>query len=270
MPKYNRNSSRENFYLDKLIHYFTYYCCISPFVVSSHYIFYPNQAPYPGFLLPKVLQESWIVYIVFGLIAVHVVLLTWGSVLFVMSYMFIYTFSMGPILVKDFRAAMRSYRTLEDLRRPKNLTINYRKIEILHKTLIDTIGPIFFPIQASIGKFVLICNYLLIQEWSCIDTVTLGMLICLTSMFQLSWISVLSLGGLLHTHASKTVKSWKYLNYESMGEAKYMGKFRKSCRPLVIGTPGIQRITMVSVLKFMQGIIRGTFRVLLAVRNVKR
>lgn len=55
--------------------------------------------------------------------------------------------------------------------------------------------------------------------------------------------------------------------WKRSADRKYMSKFRKSCKPIYLGFPGFMTITHKSVLKYMQGIVRGVFRMLLALKK---
>lgn len=101
------------------------------------------------------------------------------------------------------------------------------------------------------------------MHWGDMQLPAKTFLISQNVLIQCGWVLYLSLGAWVYTNSVKVLKSWKYLKLAGKGEVRYMGKFRKSCKPVYIGYPGLLRIRKVSLLKYFQGVVRGTFRVLL-------
>ncbi|CAL8140550.1 unnamed protein product [Orchesella dallaii] len=63
------------------------------------------------------------------------------------------------------------------------------------------------------------------------------------------------------------VNSWKPSRFPDRHSRAYMKRFRRSCKPISLGTDGMYVIRPISVLKFLRGNIRGTMRALLSLRK---
>jgi len=190
-------------------------------------------------------------------------MVSWISVLLYVILLLSYTAAIGPIISKEFRANVATYKTKKSLRSPKCLPVAYRSIEIMHRFAVQIFGRIIIPIEALLSQFIVFCNFLLIRYWSEIDSTTRVLLGFLTVTFEILWMAFLQYGGLFHMHAKRTIKSWTLMHFNNQIEAKFMMRFRKSCRPLSVGTVGYYTITRVTVLRFLQGTLRKTFRALL-------
>lgn len=177
---------------------------------------------------------------------------------------------MFPILSKEFRAQLPyglNHRTLSKLRLPQNLSIEYRKFEILHSLVIHCISIAIVPFNSAVLHFILFCNFMLIRHGHSLDNLSLALLIIWTLVLQGFWLMVLEVGGRFHKFSKSTLNSWKFLNIKDKCKKKYMKKFRKSCKPLYLGMQGYFVMNRLSVLKFLRGVIRGTFRTVVTLKE---
>ena len=92
------------------------------------------------------------------------------------------------------------------------------------------------------------------------------MLASLTISLQVIWSLTLELCGRFHNDSKQTLGSWKLMNFSSGLERRLMMKYKRSCKPLVVGKEGVYTIKRLSVLKFIRGNIKATFRALLTLR----
>jgi hypothetical protein len=170
-----------------------------------------------------------------------------------------------PILSKELMVSQKihKYRTKDELRRVPNLVLEYRKIELLHKQGMLIYGVLMIPAQSLLAQFILYSNFTLIRHWA--DLGLTVQVIILTFSFAIFtfWCVILEISGRFYVNSITLIKSWKMLEFKSKGEAKFMSKFIKGCRPLSIGLQGYMKVERLSVLKFMKGIVGGTFRALL-------
>lgn len=83
-----------------------------------------------------------------------------------------------------------------------------------------------------------------------------------------AWCLTLKFGGLFREKSKETLKSWKMFRGKGgTGKGgKYLRKLSKSCRPLFLGTEGYFIMGRLSILKFLRGIVKGTFRMLLTIK----
>jgi hypothetical protein len=182
-----------------------------------------------------------------------------------LSLIFFHTAAVVPILSNELMGApkTRKYRTKDELRRLPNLVFEYRKIELLHKQSMMIYGILIIPAQSLLAQFILYSNFTLIRHWSDLGRTMQVMILVLSFAMFTSWCLILEISGRFHVNSIRLLKSWKMLEFRSKYEAKYLSKFRKGCRPLSIGLPGYIKIKRLTVLKFMKGIVGGTFRALL-------
>jgi hypothetical protein len=170
-----------------------------------------------------------------------------------------------PIIQREFRAGLSptEYRTSNRMRRFENFSTEYRTLELLHKQAMSIFGVMIIPEQNLVGQFVLYSNYTLIKYWNELDFT----IKCVITMMDLTvlcfWFIILEVCGRFYMEAAKSLKSWKLLPVRNRMEAKYLSKFRKASRPLVIGFGEVFKIKRLTVLKFLRGIVKGTFRALL-------
>ncbi|OXA48134.1 hypothetical protein Fcan01_16922 [Folsomia candida] len=127
-------------------------------------------------------------------------------------------------------------------------------------------------IQTVMGQLAISSGYVFIAEGKKVNVAKrMTFLVCVPSAV-LSWAALMTCAAKIQRSAKKCLTSWKVHgdHWESRGDRKYVSKFRKSCKPLYFGWGGFMVVTHKSVLKFMQGIIRGLFRTLLALKKKKK
>jgi hypothetical protein len=167
--------------------------------------------------------------------------------------------------MNEFRPNQSRYRTINALRKPMNLVLEYRMVEILHKLGMSTFGSLLLPFHILMGQFILFSNVSALRGGKDFDF----NFIILSFYAQAAWFCVLEFGGRFHKNSTKTVKSWKYFNFKTKAEAKYMSKFRKACVPLCLEAKGVFSVKRLSVLKFIRSVVRGTFRAVLTLNSFK-
>jgi hypothetical protein len=169
------------------------------------------------------------------------------------------------VLKREFKGGLNQseYRTSPTLRHAENLSKEYRTVELLHKRGMAFYGTMVLPTQTILGQFILYCNFTLIRHWTKLDATMKCFISLVTFSVLCFWGSTLEASGRFHMDSTKALKSWKLLNFRNKDEAKYLSKFRKSCRPLTVGTGEVFKIKRLNVLKFFRGIVKGTFRALL-------
>lgn len=166
------------------------------------------------------------------------------------------------------RGGKNQFRCVPDIKDdPRNVSVTYRSLLVIMKEVAAVLGWLVIPLQAIFGKMAVYSIYILIRHPP--DHVTcLIILVCIPFMV-LTWVTVLKSAGRLGRVSKTCVASWKIKSHlwTSSEDRKYMVKFMKSCKPLSFGCPGFMTITQVTVLKFLQGIATGIFRLLLTLRK---
>lgn len=178
----------------------------------------------------------------------------------------IYIYLVIPIQSKEFRVSasqIRGQRAIQILRTANHLPSMYRCMEYLTNMQNHVLSPGLIPIQTVILYLVLFCNTMLIQHWDRLNITLRIAFIVVTVMGVSMWSLTLKTLGMLHIWNVKTLKSWKKHDWGRRVDTKYMKKFAKSCRPLSVEYKKYYLVRPKSVLKFLRGVSRGTFRVLL-------
>jgi beta-lactamase superfamily II metal-dependent hydrolase len=83
-------------------------------------------------------------------------------------------------------------------------------------------------------------------------------------VFMSFWIVNLEVFGKMQSMAKTVIKSGKNLRFRTSSEAKYFHKVRKSCPVLSFGELNTFTVKQKTVLNFVKGISKGTFRALIA------
>lgn len=150
------------------------------------------------------------------------------------------------------------YNTHSSLRSPDILPLEYRCLELLHRRIMSHFSLGFIPFQTLVIQLSLFCNWMLLAHW---DGLGFSRYIMLIGGFTLVsfWAVVLQTCGKFY---AKNKESWRLV------EDKYFRKWRKSVTPLYFGHPGYYVIKRLSILKFCKTIIRGTFRMMVTLKNV--
>jgi hypothetical protein len=166
---------------------------------------------------------------------------------------------------REFRAGLRpkEYRTSNRMRRFENFSTEYRTLELLHKQGMAIFGIMLLPGQTLLGQFILYSNYTLVRHWNELDSTINGVITMMDFTVFCFWLIILEVCGRFYMEAAKSLKSWKLLPFRNRMEAKYLSKFRKASRPLVIGFGEVFKIKRLTMFKFLGGIVKGTLKTLL-------
>jgi hypothetical protein len=191
-----------------------------------------------------------------------------GAITFVLVFGLFYIDLVVPMITIELKSRLSKYETSAALRSSsKRIVSVYRSIEILHIGLVELLTWGIFPLRFVFTNLILFCNFMLIRHFHDLDIPTKAIL-CVWSMMALCvWTIFLQFGGHLYTGSWAAIKSWKYFQWQNRFEGKIFGKVRKSMRPLKVGVGCYFTIKRLTVLKFLRGIVRGTMKALLAIRN---
>jgi hypothetical protein len=148
----------------------------------------------------------------------------------------------GHLIGMEFDVSRKSHLSKSELRDPKTFPQIYRSFEILHKIGMHATGRTLLPL----------------------DTSSIAILFVSSLGQQASWLAVLEFAGSFHKNSKEAIYSWKYIKCKNSGDAKYLRKFRRSCRTLGIGEQGLFIIKRLSVIKFTRDVIKGTAKALVA------
>lgn len=260
----NPEKARLNWYLDAACFLLTVACVGCPFLMVTHYFIFPFSPAYPFCVIP-----SWFnsyTYLALGIIYLRLLHGVFGNLTTVSVFGIAYVFVLFNVIHKEFLGrSKKGYSTEPCLRERDNLPRVYREFEILHKNVNLCFQHIIIPLQTIITQLSLFCNFTMITQGHNLDLTTSIILCFWSSGTLVIWTAFLTTGGYIYLQGKTTLSSWKYLKW-SKWDKKYMSKFRRGCRPLALRVGGYYCVRRLSVLKFWQGIVRGTFRALLALK----
>ncbi|OXA45946.1 hypothetical protein Fcan01_19271 [Folsomia candida] len=148
--------------------------------------------------------------------------------------------------------------SLPEFRTEDVLPLEYRKFEQLHNYYMPIFGPTFIPFQSIVMQFSLFSNWMLLNYWGTLGILRLVLILMEAGLISF-WTIILEFGGRFYEASKRNKESWRQLGEQS----KFVRKWRKSVRHLYAGYEGYHVIRRLSVLKFLKGIVRGTFRILL-------
>jgi hypothetical protein len=236
-----------------------------PMTLTMHYIVYPDSNVYLLLSwMPIWLRSHWATIVLYGSLWLWTQLAFWAALVLFFIIITTYALFYLPLVHTELVKGRRGYTTSSSLRLGKNITLEYRKIEVLHLNGNEAFGWLVIPEQALIADSIIFCNYALITIGKALDSATAAVLVIFAAVLMLVMFSALEGSGIFHNQAIELLESWKYGNWSTNRERLLMGKFRKSCKPLGLRSGGVYCVKRLTGLKFVHGIIVGTLRILLA------
>jgi hypothetical protein len=86
----------------------------------------------------------------------------WSAIVLFLILLTSYALLIMPMVQTELAKGRVSYSTSSSLRWGENITLEYRKIEVLHLNANETFGWLIIPEQALMADSVMFCNYALI------------------------------------------------------------------------------------------------------------
>ncbi|CAL8129119.1 unnamed protein product [Orchesella dallaii] len=241
-------------------------CATSTFVLLFTcflFVFYiflnPNAPPFPAYRVPRQ-YLSLPIYLVaclwpgifgFGFCAIINLLLC--------GIIFIF-FIMDPITRDELRLGRSEYNTIDRLREPFHLVLNYRAIQIYIKTINTELGVLFVPGQMLMTQIILVCNVSLLFQWDLFALNTKIFIAFLSLIPFFSYSLVLRMAGLQYQNSLKTVRSWTLAKWSRRQDRMYMERIHKVCLPISFGDGKRFVINPMKVLMFFKSVSQNTFR----------
>jgi hypothetical protein len=234
---------------------------------TIHFILYPDSNIYLHFnWLPAWLRNHWFTIALYGCLWLWMQLAMWAATIFCLVIILSYLVVTYPLVCNELVRSRRSYNTNSRLRLTNNLTLEYRKLEVLQLNVMDVMGWVILPEQALIADAIMFINYALITVGYELDGVTTTVLVIFAVGLMTIWVTILEACGTFHNQAETLIESFKYGNGHGWNrkDRLYMDKFRKSCRPLGFRSVGGFCIKRLTGVKFIQGSVVGTLRIFLS------
>ncbi|CAL8110782.1 unnamed protein product [Orchesella dallaii] len=239
-------------------------CCVLLTVLIL--VYNPREIPFVGVLIP---MEYYSYSVALLLVLLHVYLIIYANfgVIFVGLYVLVYSFTLLSIFSKELRLGRPQYMTMGTLRRPQNIRIAYRALQVLHKNFSCFIGPFLMTWHGFLIVSALYANFVLIRYWSDLTVMTQVQLL-LFSMTQMGvWSICMEFFRIIFMNGNKLLSSWKGGKWGTKVENRVMKKFQRSCQPIVIGYGTQFVFKRVSVPNYFKSVVRGTWRALLTTKS---
>ncbi|OXA40164.1 hypothetical protein Fcan01_25046 [Folsomia candida] len=268
MVNYDPSKSMPGIILDVIIALNCMCFSTIPWFTRLHYLIYPKTPIFLTTLLPPRLQNDPRIYWGYALVPTYYAFAVWQNIWPLALLALVYIFSSIPLLFFEFCVGANHQKTKESLRSAWNLPIEYRCVELMHRKLVLIAGYVIMAGHVVVSEFILFANATVILDKGGMGMRVKILLLLWSAVGQTIWIFGLEICGRFHEQAKKTLKSWKNMKFRTKEQKLYMNRFRRSCRPLKIGKEGLFIITILTVLKFMKAIIKGTFRAVLTIGRV--
>lgn len=263
LPNYNPNTSQSL----KLIEYLGAIICIFMVITGlmniAFYIRFPFTPNIPGSYFLS--QESpWYYHIGFHIFHNYQTFVNYLNLAVSVGPIYFYGVLIMPLFVNEFRLGKPSYKTSDNLRQAGNLVKMYRAMQLLQINLInELLGRFLVPMQSVATILFVFSSFMLIRHGKTLDTLSCCLMGSWAFLATTFWGGVLLIGGILHSKGLKTLGSWKKYQWKNRMERKVMGKFGKSCKPVMISFGKAYVIRKATFLIFIRGLTRGLMRVLL-------
>lgn len=150
--------------------------------------------------------------------------------------------------LQEFNLRRKKLKTVAKLRTPQNIRLIYREGQILLSLVNAVFGFLLVPSQTLVTQFVIFVTAVLV--W----VVTMS---CV-------WMFILEIAGyiyILHTcmHGNRVLTSWMYHQWGSRQETRFMNKFTKSCKSVMIHYGNANIIRGSTLLSYIRGLLKGIF-----------
>lgn len=202
------------------------------------------------------LMPSYILFQTYWHLCTYVVLLSIPSMFVI------------PFILKEFRVDKPShcYIASPKLRIPPLLQTEWRAAEILVININNVFGLLLIPVQTLMMNLVIFSVILVTRHYKHMHFTSLVLYIGWPIVHGGFWTILLLIGGYLHLYSGKTLRSWKYHQWDNIStlEKKVLLKFVKGCKPLAIAYERTFVVKRLSVLKFLKKLLKGILGALLA------
>jgi len=158
--------------------------------------------------------------------------------------------------------------TINSFRKSQNIIRFYRSIQVLHKSFLRVVGPTFVPLHCCSLKLTIFCNFVIIRHYETTPRSVIIILAIWSLACTLVWGLILEKGGYTYKCCERTMNSWKIYDWGSRRSNAIISKFIRSCKLFTWNFGGSYKMGRFCVLKFLNGLGKGTFRALLTLEEV--
>lgn len=264
MPIFRPNISRKVLWLDISIVSLSTMISFMVLSVALLCVHNPREVIFLGELIPP---EYYSKYTWGALVTVfHSYLLISSGIngSFLLSLILTYGVYVNFIVTNELRLDAKHYRSIDKIREAKNLMIVYRSFQIINANVWVFGGYFLLYFHSALMILPIYGNSALIKYWNFLDFISVTAIVVVCWGVFFIWILILQFGKYMYIRGENTLFSWKRATWRNKMEAKQMAKFRKSCQPVLFRYGNLFVIGRITQFKFVKGVVRGTFRSLLA------
>jgi len=275
MPSIDPNKLAGNWIYDFATCVMCIWFPITGFLVSCHYILFPDWPIYFTSFLSKedltfwkllpmglvwfsILQTGWM-----NLLAMAIIMQTY--VIYFNRIQLEYNCSNNAAWSQCGGGGFMSQTTVSVFREFGTLQKYYRQLEVVNVIFMDAFSIVIVPTLSVITNLALFCNYSMIRYGETMNIANFIILGAWSGISTLAIVIALTFGGSIYNDGNKVLRSMKNKDWDSKARNKEMKRFVRSCRPIYLGYGTMYRARKTSVLRFLQGINRGTFRAVLTI-----
>lgn len=235
-----------------------------------HFLFFPKSAMYMTSELNPVDLENFFSF-AYGLVHCWFVLnVSWLlTVIFVvlLFYLifFVPIFSLEFLL--DFYVPNR--KSHRELRKIDNFTRMYRSVQLLIQMQNQLTPFVFMPLQGVVMYHIVFCYVVVFHVGDKFSTTANIVLALFGTGMLLLWTAVLNLFGRMEVIGAKIQHSWrKHGQLRWKWNSKYMNKFQKSCKPILVAHGTSFEVRRFTVLNVSMKISTATFETIILTKNM--
>lgn len=234
-------------------------------ILGTIYIF-PHAPMFPGYYVPETAPsfvKLWICYLVPFYSFAVVGLYTGGYIVLLIGVLLINYL----LILREFQLDLKPksrYVITPQFRKPRNIMLGYRVTQVMHQLTMYVVCHILVSTQSITTNLFVVSMYTLIRDGDRMNLFTKVNLFMWGSATAVYWCFILHFGGYVYLQGGNILKSWKRHDWGNRYHNRLMGKFRRSCRPLTISYQKMFTMRKLTMLRFVRGLTRGIFRMLLA------
>ncbi|CAL8072508.1 unnamed protein product [Orchesella dallaii] len=234
---------------------------------TVNYFIKPRSAAYITASIPDYLLTPIIYYPV----GIKHCIASMGVVLlmaFLNNHVLSFFFYLRPIYTTELRLGRSSYMTRDSLRKLENLTVTWRAMEMLVNDVNRVFSFSFIPLEVIFTNMTVFGNLICIMYWHELGMVLKLVIPIVTIFAALGWGIFLTITGMSWKDTTLTLRSWKLGDVKQKRSREYLKRFKRSCKPLLLGYAKGFKIKPKKFLGYLKGISRRTLKTIIGLRKM--
>lgn len=228
---------------------------------------YPQSLIFLGGLVPK-MYLTFPVWIIVTIFHIYIYAAIFSGAAIAVAINLIYWFYLYICINRELRLGAKKYWSNSSLRCSGTIRITYRAFQIVHHSLLleCQFGIYLVWFNGFLQFLAIFISFVLVEYWKALGPISKVPLVIGLVMLNIVCSLFYEIGGRLQKACMRTIASWKNYSWGSTRENRIMGKFCKSCMPLLMCYGRQLVVNSKSLLTFHKSVTRGTVRALLMSR----